>query len=92
MIHNYRWRLGLVDGERRYDRYEQLLAVRPVITVPTITLDPALDPFLATTDGTGYRNFFTGAYEHRVLTSVGHDAPQEAPTAFAQAVVDADHL
>ncbi|WP_224275909.1 alpha/beta fold hydrolase [Streptomyces sp. LS1784] len=92
VIHNYRWRLGLADGERRYDRYEQLLAARPVITVPTIALDPALDPFLATTDGTGYRKFFTGRYEHRVLTGIGHNAPQEAPTAFAQAVVDADHL
>ncbi|MEW1910438.1 alpha/beta hydrolase [Kitasatospora sp. NPDC085895] len=92
VIHNYRWRLGLADGERRYDRYEQLLADRPSIGVPTITLDPALDPFLGSTDGLGYRGFFTGAYEHRVLTGVGHNAPQEAPTAFAQAVVDADRL
>ncbi|MFE9428334.1 alpha/beta fold hydrolase [Kitasatospora sp. NPDC006697] len=92
VIHNYRWRLGLADGERRYDRYEALLAARPVITVPAITLDPALDPFLAGTDGSGYRNLFAGPYEHRVLAGVGHDAPQEAPTAFAQAVVDADRL
>ncbi|MBD0694614.1 alpha/beta fold hydrolase [Streptomyces sp. CBMA123] len=92
VVHNYRWRLGLADGERRYDRYEQLLAARPPVTVPTVTLDPALDPFLPSTDGTGYRGFFTGPYEHRVLAGVGHDAPQEAPTAFAQAVVDADRL
>ena len=92
VIHNYRWRLGLADGERRYDRYEQQLAAKPTISVPTITVDPALDPFLASTDGTGYRMFFTGPYEHRVFTGIGHDAPQEAPTAFAQAVVDADHL
>ncbi|WP_194916240.1 alpha/beta fold hydrolase [Catenulispora rubra] len=92
VIHNYRWRLGLADGERRYDRYEQLLAAKPKIAVPTITIDPALDPFLASTDGSGYRVFFTGKYEHRVFSAVGHDAPQEAPTAFAQAVVDADHL
>ncbi|RNG23529.1 alpha/beta fold hydrolase [Streptomyces botrytidirepellens] len=92
VIHNYRWRLGLADGERRYDRYERLLAGRPTIGVPTITLDPALDPFLASTNGLEYRKFFTGKYEHRVLTGIGHDAPQEAPTAFAQAVVDADHL
>ncbi|NUR61848.1 MAG: alpha/beta hydrolase [Catenulispora sp.] len=92
VIHNYRWRLGLADGERRYDRYEQLLGAQPKITVPTITIDPALDPFLASTDGMGYRQFFTGAYEHRVFTGIGHDAPQEAPTAFAQAVVDADYL
>ncbi len=92
VIHNYRWRLGLADGERRYDRYEQQLAGRPAVTVPAITLDPALDPFLASTDGTGYRRFFTGPYEHRVLAGIGHNAPQEAPTAFAQAVVDADRL
>ncbi|MEU2391523.1 alpha/beta hydrolase [Streptomyces sp. NPDC007369] len=92
VIHNYRWRLGLADGERCYDRYERALAARPAIGVPTITLDPALDPFLTSTDGAGYRKHFTGAYEHRVLTGIGHDAPQEAPTAFAQAVVDADHL
>ena len=92
VIHNYRWRLGLADGERRYDQYEQLLAAKPTISVPTITVDPALDPFLAATDGTGYRQFFTGPYQHRVFPGVGHDAPQEAPTAFAQAVVDADHL
>ncbi|MGA5822600.1 alpha/beta fold hydrolase [Kitasatospora sp. NPDC094028] len=92
VIHNYRWRLGLADGERHYDRYEKLLAARPVVTVPTIALDPALDPFLAATDGAGYRRFFTGPYRHRVLDGIGHDAPQEAPTAFAQAVVDADRL
>lgn len=92
VIHNYRWRLGLADGERRYDQYEQLLAARPRIKVPTITIDPALDPFIASTDGTGYRQFFTGPYQHRVWTTTGHDAPQEAPTAFAQAVVDADRL
>ncbi|MGW4381041.1 alpha/beta fold hydrolase [Kitasatospora sp. NPDC004531] len=92
VIHNYRWRLGLADGERRYDAYEQRLAAKPAIGVPTITLDPALDPFLASTDGAGYRRFFTGPYEHRVLPGVGHNAPQEAPTAFAQAVLDADRL
>ncbi|AUG81496.1 alpha/beta hydrolase [Kitasatospora sp. MMS16-BH015] len=92
VVHNYRWRLGLADSERRYDRYEQLLADRPPITVPTITLDPELDPFLASTDGTAYRKLFTGPYEHRVLAGTGHNAPQEAPTAFARAVLDADRL
>ncbi|MEV0537560.1 alpha/beta hydrolase [Kitasatospora sp. NPDC050463] len=92
VVHNYRWRLGLADGERRYDRYEHLLAARPTIGVPTITLDPALDPFLPSTDGQGYRKYFTGPYEHRVLTDVGHNAPQEAPSAFARAVLDADRL
>ncbi|KIQ64762.1 alpha/beta hydrolase [Kitasatospora griseola] len=92
VIHNYRWRLGLADGERRYDPYEQRLAARPAIAVPTIALDPALDPFLASTDGSGYRRFFTGPYEHRVLAGIGHNAPQEAPAAFARAVLDAERL
>jgi pimeloyl-ACP methyl ester carboxylesterase len=92
VIHNYRWRLGLAEGERRYDALEKRLAARPVITVPTVTLDPERDPFTAPGDGSTYRNFFTGPYVHRTLLGIGHDLPQEAPTAFAQAVVDADHL
>ncbi|MEU1375955.1 alpha/beta hydrolase [Streptomyces triculaminicus] len=92
VIHNYRWRLGLAEGEHRYDRYEKQLAARPRIHVPTVTLDPSLDPFTAPGDGTGYREYFTGPYLHRVLADVGHNVPQEAPTAFAQAVIDADHL
>ncbi|MBV2155108.1 alpha/beta fold hydrolase [Kitasatospora sp. SUK 42] len=92
VVHNYRWRLSVADGERRYDHDEHLLARKPVIGVPTIALDPALDPFTAPGDGSGYRAMFTGKYEHRTLADVGHNVPQEAPTAFAQAVVDVDHL
>jgi pimeloyl-ACP methyl ester carboxylesterase len=92
VIHNYRWRLGLAAGEHRYDGYEKRLAARPRIHVPTVTLDPALDPFTAPGDGTSYREYFTGPYLHRTLADVGHNVPQEAATAFAQAVVDADRL
>ncbi|MGW2636967.1 alpha/beta fold hydrolase [Streptomyces sp. NPDC001348] len=92
VIHNYRWRLGLADGERRYDRYEKLLAARPHIHVPTITLDPGHDPFTAPGDGSTYRDHFVGPYQHRTLPDTGHNLPQEAPAAFAQAVIDADHL
>ncbi|MEU9290097.1 alpha/beta hydrolase [Streptomyces sp. NPDC048275] len=92
VIHNYRWRLGLADGERRYDRYERQLATRPVIEVPTITLDPERDPFTAPGNGASYRDRFTGKYDHRTLTGIGHNLPQEAPTAFAQAVVDVDRF
>ncbi|MER6394851.1 alpha/beta hydrolase [Kitasatospora sp. NPDC001603] len=92
VIHNYRWRLSVADGERRYDRYEDRLALKPTIGVPTITLDPALDPFTAPGDGASYRAMFTGKYEHRTLGGIGHNLPQEAPTAFAQAVVDVDHF
>ncbi|MGW7424056.1 alpha/beta fold hydrolase [Streptomyces sp. NPDC054813] len=92
VIHNYRWRLSLAPGERRYDDLEKRLAARPFIAVPTITLDPGRDPFTAPGDGSSYRDRFTGAYEHRTLADIGHNLPQEAPGAFAQAVVDADHL
>ncbi len=89
VIHNYRRRLGLADGERRYDRHERQLASRPCIGTPTITIDAERDPFTAPGDGSSYRDRFTGPYEHRPLTGIGHNVPQEAPTAFAQAVVDA---
>lgn len=92
VIHNYRWRLGLTEGERRYDDLERKLAARPFITVPTLTLDAERDPFTAPGDGSGYRDRFTGAYEHRTLAGIGHNVPQEAPEAFARAVVDADRL
>ncbi|MEV0588656.1 alpha/beta hydrolase [Nonomuraea sp. NPDC050310] len=93
VIHNYRWRLSLADGERRYDALERRLAARPVIKVPTITLDAERDPFTAPPgDGSAYRGMFTGPYAHRLLPGIGHNLPQEAPTAFAQAVVDVDHF
>ncbi|WP_329178009.1 alpha/beta fold hydrolase [Streptomyces sp. NBC_01477] len=89
VIHNYRWRLGLAEGERRYDRFERVLAGRPVIAVPTVTLDAERDPFTAPGGGSSYRDRFAGPYDHRTLPGVGHNVPQEAPAAFAQAVVDA---
>ncbi|MGW7498030.1 alpha/beta fold hydrolase [Streptomyces luteogriseus] len=92
VVHNYRWRLSLADGERRYDALEKLLAARPTIGVPTVTLDAERDPFTAPGGGTSYRDRFTGPYEHRILPGVGHNVPQEAPAAFARAVVDADRL
>ncbi|MEU6651574.1 alpha/beta hydrolase [Streptomyces sp. NPDC046900] len=92
VLYNYRWRIGLIDGERRYDRYEKQLAAQPSIHVPTITLDAALDPFTPAGDGSVYRTHFTGPYQHRTIANVGHNLPQEAPTTFAQAVVDVDHF
>jgi pimeloyl-ACP methyl ester carboxylesterase len=90
VIHNYRWRLGLAEGERQYDELEKRLAEGPVITVPTITLEgdangaPHPEP-------AAYAKKFSGKYEHRFITGgVGHNLPQEAPQAFAQAVVDVD--
>ncbi|WP_406504706.1 alpha/beta fold hydrolase [Streptomyces sp. NBC_00212] len=92
VIHNYRWRLGLADGDPRYDHLEQRLAQGPAIATPTVTLDGELDPFTPPGDGTAYRDHFTGAYDHRTLKGIGHNVPQEAPEAFTQAITDADTL
>ena len=88
VIHNYRWRLGLAEGEPKYDALEDRLARAPVIAVPTITMEgdangaPHPDP-------AAYRGKFSGRYEHRTITGgIGHNLPQEAPKAFAQAVID----
>ena len=88
MIHNYRWRLGLAEGESRYANVERKLASSPAITVPTITMEgdangaPHPQP-------AAYRARFTGKYEHRTITGgIGHNLPQEAPKQFAQAVLD----
>ena len=88
VIHNYRWRLDLAKGEAKYDDLEKRLAAGPVITVPTITLEgdangaPHLDP-------SSYAKKFSGKYQHRTINGgVGHNLPQEAPQAFAEAIVD----
>ncbi len=92
VIHNYRWRLGLADGERQYDALEANLAAAPAISIPAITMEG---------DANGaphpqpeqYRSKFTGPYAHRLITGgIGHNLPQEAPAAFAQAVLDVAKL
>ncbi|MEU1622231.1 alpha/beta hydrolase [Streptomyces sp. NPDC005722] len=90
VLHNYRWRLGLAKGDPRYDRLEARLAAGPMIGVPTITLDGEADPFTPAGDGAAYRAKFSGPYAHRTLKGTGHNVPQEAPEAFAAAVVDVD--
>jgi pimeloyl-ACP methyl ester carboxylesterase len=92
VIYNYRWRLGLVRSEPRHDSLERRLARSPVISVPTITLDGEVDPFTPPGNGTSYRDKFSGKYEHRSLEGIGHNVPQEAPEAFARAVVEVDRL
>jgi pimeloyl-ACP methyl ester carboxylesterase len=89
VIHNYRWRLGLAEGETKYDDLEKRLAQAPVITVPTITLEgdangaPHPEP-------ASYAKKFSGKYANRVIKGgIGHNLPQEAPHAFAEAIVDA---
>src|SRR5581483_5854077 len=90
VIHNYRWRLGLAQGEAKYDDLEQRLAGAPTIAVPTITLEgdangaPHPEP-------AAYAKKFTGRYAHRLVKGgIGHNLPQEAPRAFAEAVIEAD--
>ena len=92
VVHNYRWRLGLAEGEKKYDELEKRLAAAPIISVPAITMEgdangaPHLDP-------SAYKGKFSGKYEHRNVTGgIGHDLPQEAPEDFARAVVDVDHM
>ncbi|BEP64588.1 alpha/beta hydrolase (plasmid) [Variovorax sp. V213] len=87
-VHNYRWRLGLADGEAKYQALEDRLAKAPVIGVPTITLEgdangaPHPEP-------SAYAKKFSGRYEHRLVSGgIGHNLPQEAPEAFAKAVLD----
>jgi pimeloyl-ACP methyl ester carboxylesterase len=90
VIHNYRWRLGLVEGEAKYDDLEKRLAQAPVIAVPTITLEGDANG-APHPDASSYAKKFSGKYGHRIITGgVGHNLPQEAPQAFAQAVVDVD--
>ncbi len=92
VIHNYRWRLGLAQGESKYDDLEKKLAAAPVITVPTITLEgdangaPHAEP-------SAYAKKFSGRYSHRLIKGgVGHNLPQEAPREFAEAVVNATEV
>jgi len=90
VIHNYRWRLGVADGEREYDDYEKQLAAAPAITVPTITLEGDANGAPHPEPGT-YAAKFSGKYTHRTIPGgVGHNLPQEAPQAFTDAVIEVD--
>jgi len=91
-VHNYRWRLGLAEGESRFDAIEARIGAAPAIAIPAITLEGdangAPHPSPA-----AYRSRFTGRYEHRDLRGgIGHNLPQEAPKAFAQAILDVRRL
>ncbi|MEC4564074.1 alpha/beta fold hydrolase [Pseudomonas inefficax] len=91
-VHNYRWRLGLAQGETHYDPLEARLASFPSIGVPTITLEGDANG-APHPPAEAYAQRFTGKYEYRLISGgIGHNLPQEAPQAFTQAVVDADHL
>jgi len=92
VTHNYRWKIGVAEGEAKYDELEKRLAAGPNITVPTITLEgdangaPHPQP-------DSYAKKFSGKYAHRTIDGgVGHNLPQEAPQAFAQAIMDVERL
>ena len=93
VIHNYRFRLSLAEGEPQYDDLENRLAKNPVITVPTITLEGDANGAPHYPDDTAYRKYFSCKYANRIITGgIGHNLPQEAPQAFAQAIFDVDRF
>ncbi|MBB5458237.1 alpha/beta fold hydrolase [Paraburkholderia sp. Cpub6] len=92
VIHNYRWRLGLAQGEPQYDELEKRLATGPTIAVPTITLEGDANG-AAHPEPAAYAKKFTGKYQHRNISGgIGHNLPQEAPKAFADAILDVTRL
>jgi pimeloyl-ACP methyl ester carboxylesterase len=89
VIHNYRWRQALVDGERTYDDLERRLAAGPSIGVPTIVMEGDANGAPHAIGDAAFRGKFTGQYDYRLISGgIGHNLPQEAPAAFAQAVID----
>jgi pimeloyl-ACP methyl ester carboxylesterase len=90
VVHNYRWRLGLTNGEKRFDKFETKLASAPDIHVPTITMEGDANG-APHPDSKAYASKFKAKYEHRLVSGgIGHNLPQEAPEAFAKAVIDVD--
>jgi pimeloyl-ACP methyl ester carboxylesterase len=89
VIHDYRWRIGLAKGESKYDELERRIAAIPVIGVPTIALEGDANGAPHFADDSAYRKMFSGKYQYRVITGgIGHNLPQEAPQAFAEAIID----
>ncbi len=88
MIHSYRHRFGLVEGDPHYAELQRRLAELPAIGVPVMTLDGGADGVVPATDGSAAAAKFTGRRTHRVIPNAGHNLPQEAPEAFAAAVME----
>jgi pimeloyl-ACP methyl ester carboxylesterase len=90
VIHNYRWRLGLAQGDPEYDDLEKQLAEGPLVSVPAITLEGDANG-APHPDATSYANKFSGSYTHRLVEGgIGHNLPQEAPREFAEAIMEVD--
>lgn len=92
VLHSYRHRLGLAPGDPRYEQIEQQLAAQPAITVPAVTLDGLADGNFPATDGSASARHFTGPRLHHQVPRAGHNLPQEAPEAFAAAVLELKNL
>lgn len=90
VIHNYRWRLSIEPGEKQYDVLEKRLAAAPPITIPSVTLDGDSDGVVPASDGSAFAKMFTGKHAHHIIKGAGHNLPQEAPRAFADAIMEAD--
>jgi pimeloyl-ACP methyl ester carboxylesterase len=89
VMHDYRWRIDLAKGESKYDEIEKRLAASPTIAVPTISLEGDANGAPHYADDSPYRKMFTGKYQYRVITGgIGHNLPQEAPQAFAEAIIN----
>ena len=86
VVHNYRWRLGLAEGDPKHAELERRLAAQPTIAVPTITMEGDTNGIAPPTDGKASAAKFTGPRTHLVVHA-GHNVPQEAPEAFADAVL-----
>ncbi len=92
VIHNYRWRLGLAEGEDKYNDLEKRLSAGPVITVPSITLEGDANG-APHSDTSAYAGKFTGKYKHKLISGgIGHNLPQEAPKDFADAIIEVDNF
>jgi pimeloyl-ACP methyl ester carboxylesterase len=92
VTHNYRWRLGLAEGEAKYDELEKRLAAGPIINVPTITIEGDANG-APHPDSSSYAKKFSGKYSHRIFKGgIGHNPPQEAAQEFARAVVEVGDL
>jgi hypothetical protein len=90
VVHNYRWRLGLAQGDSKYDDIEKRLATAPVIAVPTISMEGDTNS-APHSECSAYAKKFSGKYAHRTIKGgIGHNLPQEAPRDFAEAIIDAD--
>jgi pimeloyl-ACP methyl ester carboxylesterase len=93
VIHNYRWRIGLAEGEAKYDDLEKRIAAISTITVPTVTLEGDANGAAHAPDPSAYRNKFSSKYANHIITGgVGHNLPQEAPKAFADAIIEVDNF